>query len=108
MSESIYKNNELENEVSSDMSYFWYSDAACDKDNDIERNKEGKESCNIRINSFMKRDWIMTFDTLTLKLPTLVYTWYDEVGTEHCSVDMLLISGTTMTQLKVAVQKGGC
>ena len=27
MSESIYKNDELENEVSSDMSYFWYSDA---------------------------------------------------------------------------------
>ena len=26
MSESIYKNDELENEVSSDMSYFWYSD----------------------------------------------------------------------------------
>ena len=23
---SIYKNNELENEVSLDMSYFWYSD----------------------------------------------------------------------------------
>ena len=28
MSESIYKSNELENEVSSDMSYFWYSDVA--------------------------------------------------------------------------------
>ena len=27
MSESISKNNELENEVSLDMSYFWYSDA---------------------------------------------------------------------------------
>jgi hypothetical protein len=26
MYESIYKNNEVENEVSSDMSYFWYSD----------------------------------------------------------------------------------
>ena len=26
MSESIYKNDELENEVSLDMSYFWYSD----------------------------------------------------------------------------------
>ena len=26
MSESIYKNNELENEVTLDMSYFWYSD----------------------------------------------------------------------------------
>ena len=26
MSESISKNNELENEVSLDMSYFWYSD----------------------------------------------------------------------------------
>ena len=26
MSESIYKNNELENEVCSNMSYFWYSD----------------------------------------------------------------------------------
>ena len=26
MSESIYENNELENEVSSNMSYFWYSD----------------------------------------------------------------------------------
>ena len=26
MYESIYKNNELENEVSLDMSYFWYSD----------------------------------------------------------------------------------
>jgi hypothetical protein len=26
MSESIYKNNELENEVILDMSYFWYSD----------------------------------------------------------------------------------
>ena len=26
MYESIYKNDELENEVSSDMSYFWYSD----------------------------------------------------------------------------------
>jgi hypothetical protein len=27
MYESIYKNNEVENEVSLDMSYFWYSDA---------------------------------------------------------------------------------
>ena len=26
MYESIYKNDELENEVSSDMSFFWYSD----------------------------------------------------------------------------------
>jgi hypothetical protein len=26
MSESMYKNNELENEVILDMSYFWYSD----------------------------------------------------------------------------------
>ena len=26
MSESIYKNDELENEMSLDMSYFWYSD----------------------------------------------------------------------------------
>ena len=26
MYESIYKNKELENEVSLDMSYFWYSD----------------------------------------------------------------------------------
>ena len=26
MSELIYKNNELENEVSLDMSYFWYSE----------------------------------------------------------------------------------
>ena len=26
MYESIYKNNELENEVRSNMSYFWYSD----------------------------------------------------------------------------------
>ena len=26
MSESIYKNNELENEMTLDMSYFWYSD----------------------------------------------------------------------------------
>ena len=26
MSESIYKNDELKNEVNSDMSYFWYSD----------------------------------------------------------------------------------
>ena len=26
MYESNYKNNELENEVSLDMSYFWYSD----------------------------------------------------------------------------------
>ena len=28
MSESISKNNELENEVSLDMSYFWYSDGS--------------------------------------------------------------------------------
>jgi hypothetical protein len=28
MYESIYKNNEVENEVSLDMSYFWYSDEA--------------------------------------------------------------------------------
>ena len=26
MHQSIYKNDELENEVSSDMSYFWYSE----------------------------------------------------------------------------------
>ena len=26
MDESVYKNKELENEVSWDMSYFWYSD----------------------------------------------------------------------------------
>ena len=26
MYESVYKNDELENEVSLDMSYFWYSD----------------------------------------------------------------------------------
>ena len=29
MYESISKNKELENEVSSDMSYFWYSDVLC-------------------------------------------------------------------------------
>ena len=29
MYESISKNNELENEMTLDMSYFWYSDAAC-------------------------------------------------------------------------------
>ena len=29
MSESISKNYELENEVTLDMSYFWYSDDAC-------------------------------------------------------------------------------
>ena len=29
MYESIYKNNELENELSLDMSYFWYSDKYC-------------------------------------------------------------------------------
>ena len=28
MSESIYKNNELENEMTLDMSYFWYSDVS--------------------------------------------------------------------------------
>ena len=28
MPESIYKNNELENEVSLDMSYFWHSDVS--------------------------------------------------------------------------------
>ena len=28
MSESISKNNELENEMTLDMSYFWYSDAS--------------------------------------------------------------------------------
>ena len=28
MAESIYKNNELENEMTLDMSYFWYSDNA--------------------------------------------------------------------------------
>ena len=28
MSESIYKNDELENEMTLDMSYFWYSDVA--------------------------------------------------------------------------------
>ena len=28
MSESIYKNNELKNDVSLDMSYFWYSDVS--------------------------------------------------------------------------------
>ena len=38
MYESIYKNNELENEVSSDMSYFWYSDVA-KKDQPIYSNK---------------------------------------------------------------------
>ena len=32
MYESISKNNELENEVSSDMSYFWYSDDDCPHD----------------------------------------------------------------------------
>jgi hypothetical protein len=29
MYESIKTNNELENEVSSDLSYFWYSDVVC-------------------------------------------------------------------------------
>ena len=29
MSESISKNNELENEMTLDMSYFWYSDNIC-------------------------------------------------------------------------------
>ena len=32
MSESISKNDELENEVSSDMSYFWFSDDATKRD----------------------------------------------------------------------------
>ena len=30
MYESIYKNNELENDMTLDMSYFWYSDEGLD------------------------------------------------------------------------------
>ena len=37
MYESIYKNDELENEMSSDMSYFWYSDEVIDKIKMIEK-----------------------------------------------------------------------
>jgi hypothetical protein len=44
MYESIYKNNELENEVSLDMSYFWYSEGGRssneDKDSVIEDDTE--------------------------------------------------------------------
>ena len=44
MYESISKNNELENEMTLDMSYFWYSDAAwC-------RGFEFKSGCEQRVN----------------------------------------------------------
>ena len=36
MYESISKNNELENEMSLDMSYFWYSDAASNQHRVVE------------------------------------------------------------------------
>ena len=38
MSELIYKNNELENEVSLDMSYFWYADVGALIDNNNNNN----------------------------------------------------------------------
>jgi hypothetical protein len=44
---------------------------------------------------------------LTFKLPVLVYTWEDKEENERCSVDMLLISGTTEDHLRVTVEKGG-
>ena len=37
MSESISKNNELENEMTLDMSYFWYSDAVNSQTNNFIR-----------------------------------------------------------------------
>ena len=50
MYESISKNNELENEMTLDMSYFWYSDAAwC-------RGFEFKSGCEQRVNPIWIHD----------------------------------------------------
>ena len=37
----------------------------------------------------------------------IVYTWADEDHQEHCSIDILLLSGTTMDQIKTKVHKSG-
>ena len=49
MYESIYKNDELENEMSLDMSYFWYSDVWKDSFNPLPTSMQG--SSNIRPDS---------------------------------------------------------
>ena len=89
-----------------------YIPPGCDKgdEDNVEDyyEEEDKDGCKGSIEALENGLGGMSFATLTLKLPTLIYTWYDEVGTERCSVDMLLISGTVTMQLKVTVQKGGC
>ena len=37
----------------------------------------------------------------------IVYTWANEDHQEHCSIDILLLSGTTMDQIKTKVHKSG-
>ena len=76
-------------------------------DDEEEDNDKEEDGCNGGIEALEKGLGGMSFATLILKLPTLINTWYDEVGTERCYVDILLISGTIKTQLKVAVQKEG-
>ena len=44
--------------------------------------------------------------TATMKLPALVYTWTKD-RQEHCSVDILLLSGTTEDQIECKIGKGG-
>ena len=44
---------------------------------------------------------------LTLKLPLLVYSWIDAERQTHCSVDILLLSGSTIDQILPKINKKG-
>ena len=56
MSQSIYMNDELENEVSSDMSYFWNSDNANDVSSRIKDKLLGNEVLNCHIIKVIKTE----------------------------------------------------
>jgi hypothetical protein len=109
----VHNNNDFdqvdEEEDTNDSNYIPPGCDEEDKEDDVEGayEEEDKDGCKGSIEALENGLGGMSLATLTLKLPTLIYTWYNEVGIEHCSVDMLLLSGTIKTQLKVTVQKGG-
>lgn len=49
----------------------------------------------------------VTAPKLTMKLPFLLYPWNDETGRKHCSIDIMLLSGTTVDQIKPTIHKNG-
>ena len=76
MSESIYKNDELENEVNLnlnvDVENLDFIPPCCDKNKEVDKINNGEEDgCNNNIEALKEELWRMTFAAFTLTLPIL-------------------------------------